>query len=104
MRALAVIVALLAVLALPAQAQMGGGKRGQRNTDDTNQADKQKKAKADEKAYRDALKRIPDPKENTIRGDEDSGRRQEAFEIASKPENTRRSVSASAIRLLRCAK
>ena len=63
MRVLAVIVALEALLLMPAEAQMGGGKRGQRNTDDTNQADKQKKAKADEKAYRDALKRIPDPKE-----------------------------------------
>jgi uncharacterized protein YecT (DUF1311 family) len=62
MRVLAVIMALLAVLALPAQAQMGAGKRGKRNSDDTNQADK-KKAKADEKAYQDALKRIPEPKE-----------------------------------------
>ena len=63
MRVLGVIVALIAVLVLPAQAQMGGGKRGQRNTDDTNQAEKKKKAKADEKAYQDALRRIPDPKE-----------------------------------------
>ena len=63
MRIPAVIVALLAVLPLPAQAQMGDGKRGHRNTDDTNQADKAKKAKAEEKAYQDALKRIPDPKE-----------------------------------------
>ena len=63
MRVLAVIVALVALLLLPAQAQMGGGKRGQRNTDDTNQAEKKKKAKADEKAYQDALRRIPDPKE-----------------------------------------
>ena len=63
MRVLGVIVALIAVLVLPAQAQMGGGKRGQRNTDDTNQAEKKKKAKAEEKAYQDALKRIPDPKE-----------------------------------------
>jgi hypothetical protein len=62
MRVLALIVALLAVLALPAHAQMGGGKRGQRNNDNTNQAD-HKKAKADEKAYQDALKRIRDPKE-----------------------------------------
>jgi uncharacterized protein YecT (DUF1311 family) len=62
MRVLALIVALLTVLALPAHAQMGGGKRGQRNNDNTNQAD-HKKAKADEKAYQDALKRIPDPKE-----------------------------------------
>ena len=63
MRVLAVIVALVALLQLPAEAQMGGGKRGQRNTDDTNQAEKKKKAKAEEKAYQDALKRIPDPKE-----------------------------------------
>jgi hypothetical protein len=62
MRVLAVTMALLAVLASPAHAQMGGGKRGQRNNDNTNQAD-HKKAKADEKAYQDALKRIPDPKE-----------------------------------------
>ena len=63
MRTLAMAAAVLALVVVPAHAQMGGGKRGQRNTDDTNQADKQKKAKADEKAYRDALKRIPDPKE-----------------------------------------
>jgi hypothetical protein len=60
MRVLAVTMALLAVLASPAHAQMGGGKRGQRNNDNTNQAD-HKKAKADEKAYQDALKRIPEP-------------------------------------------
>jgi len=60
MRVLAVIVALLAVGALPAHAQMGH-KRNQ-NTDNTNQVD-QKKAIADEKAYQDAVKRIPDPKE-----------------------------------------
>jgi uncharacterized protein YecT (DUF1311 family) len=64
MRVLAMIMALLAVLALPAHAQMGSGKRGQRSNEDTKQAaDKQKKAKVDEKAYQDALKRIPDPKE-----------------------------------------
>jgi hypothetical protein len=64
MRVFAVIATLLAVLVSPAHAQMGAGKRGQRNNDNTNQADKdKKKAKADEKAYQDALKRIPDPKE-----------------------------------------
>ena len=62
MRVLAVIVALVALLLLPAEAQMGGGKRGQRNTDDTNQVD-QNKTRADEMAYQDAVKRIPDPKE-----------------------------------------
>jgi uncharacterized protein YecT (DUF1311 family) len=60
MRILAMVAALLAVLALPAHAQMGGGKRGQRtNTNEANQ----KKTKVDEKAYQEALKRIPDPKE-----------------------------------------
>jgi len=63
MRVLAVIVALLAVLALPAHAQIAGGKWGQRNNDDTKQAETKKKAKAGEKGYQDALKRIPDPKE-----------------------------------------
>lgn len=63
MRILAMAAALLALLALPAHAQMGGGKRGQRNDDNTTQADQKKKTKADEKAYQDALKRIPDPKE-----------------------------------------
>jgi len=54
------VAALFAVLALPAHAQMGGGKRGQRtNTNEANQ----KKTKVDEKAYQEALKRIPDAKE-----------------------------------------
>jgi uncharacterized protein YecT (DUF1311 family) len=60
MRILAMAAALLTVLALPAHAQMGGGKRGQRTN--TNQAN-QKKTKVDEKAYQEALKRIPDPKD-----------------------------------------
>jgi hypothetical protein len=60
MRTLTVAAALLALLVLPAQAQMGGGKHGHgggdAKTDD-------KKPKVDEKAYKDALKRIPEPKE-----------------------------------------
>jgi hypothetical protein len=60
MRTLAVAVAVLALLAVPAQAQMGGGKRGHKS-DDTNAANK--KPKVDDKAYREALKRIPEPKE-----------------------------------------
>ena len=59
MRALAVAVALLAVLALPADAQMGGRHR---SGDSGAKAD-QKQPKVDEKAYNEALKRIPDPKE-----------------------------------------
>ena len=60
MRTLAIAMAVLALLALPVQAQMGGGKRGQKS-DKTNTADK--KPKVDDKAYQDALKRIPEPKQ-----------------------------------------
>ena len=60
MRTLAIAMAVLALLAVPVQAQMGGGKRGQKS-DNTNAADK--KPKVDDKAYQDALKRIPEPKE-----------------------------------------
>ena len=60
MRTLAIAVAVLALLAVPAQAQMGGGKRGHQS-DDTKAADK--KPKVDDKAYQEALKRIPDSKE-----------------------------------------
>jgi hypothetical protein len=61
MRTLAMAVAALALVAAPADAQMGGGKRGHR-TDDTTKTDDTKK-KADDKAYQEALKRIPDSKE-----------------------------------------
>ena len=60
MRTLAIAVAVLALLAAPVQAQMGGGKRGHKS-DDTNVANK--KPKVDDKAYQEALKRIPEPKE-----------------------------------------
>ena len=60
MRTLAIAVAVLALLAAPVQAQMGGGKRGHKS-DDTNAANK--KPKVDDKAYQEALKRIPEPKE-----------------------------------------
>jgi hypothetical protein len=59
MKTLAMAAALLALVAQPAQAQMGGGKRNrgeQTKSDD-------KKPKVDEKAYNEALKRIPEPKE-----------------------------------------
>ena len=61
MRTLAIAVAVLALVAMPAYAQMGGGKRGHK-TDDTTKTDDKKK-KLDDKAYQEALKRIPDPKE-----------------------------------------
>jgi len=53
-------MAILALLVVPVQAQMGGGKRGHKS-DDTKTDDK--KSKANDKAYQDALKRIPEPKE-----------------------------------------
>jgi hypothetical protein len=59
MKTLTVAAALLAVLALPVQAQMGGGRR--HPGDDTKAHEK--KPQVDEKAYKDALKRIPDSKE-----------------------------------------
>jgi hypothetical protein len=59
MRDLAVAAALLALLTLPAQAQMPGGKH--RPSGDEKKADK--KPQIDEKAYNEALKRIPDSKE-----------------------------------------
>lgn len=54
--AAAVIVALVAV---PAQAQMGGGRR---HGGEDKAAD-QKKPQVDEKAYKAALDRIPEPKD-----------------------------------------
>jgi hypothetical protein len=60
MRTLAIAMAVLALLAVPVQAQMGGGKRGQKS-DNTNAADK--KPKVNDKAYQEALKRIPEPKQ-----------------------------------------
>jgi hypothetical protein len=61
MKTLTVVAALLALLMMPAQAQMGGmgGKRGHGGESKSDE----KKPQVDEKAYKDALKRIPDPKE-----------------------------------------
>jgi hypothetical protein len=60
MRTLTIAITILALLVVPVQAQMGGGKRGHKS-DDTKVDDK--KLKANDKAYQDALKRIPEPKE-----------------------------------------
>jgi hypothetical protein len=57
MRLFVVAAALLALLALPAQAQMG-----RRHSNDTSKAE-QKKPQVDEKAYKAALERIPEPKD-----------------------------------------
>jgi hypothetical protein len=61
MKTLAMAAAVLALVALPAHAQMGGG-GGKRHRGEDTKSD-QKKPKVDEKAYNEALKRIPDPKE-----------------------------------------
>ena len=59
MRILVIAAAVLALTVASAQAQMGGGRRHQQ--DSGQKADT--KPKVDEKAYKAALDRIPDPKE-----------------------------------------
>jgi hypothetical protein len=56
MRALTVVAVALALAAAPAYAQMRRPHDGDKKTDE-------KKPKVDEKAYNEALKRIPEPKE-----------------------------------------
>ena len=58
MRWFTIAAAVLALMAMPAQAQMGGKRRApeeQKKGDD--------KPKVDDKAYKAALERIPEPKE-----------------------------------------
>ena len=59
MRILMVATALLVLIAMPAQAQFGGKRpqAGEEKKPDT------RERKADEKAYKAALEKIPDPKE-----------------------------------------
>jgi hypothetical protein len=61
MKTLAITVAMLALIAMPAQAQMGGGGGRRHQGDDKKNAEPTKKV--DEKAYKAALERIPEPKE-----------------------------------------
>jgi hypothetical protein len=58
MKTLMVAAAMLALVAMPAHAQMGG----RRHQGDDKKTDQPAK-KIDEKAYKAALERIPDPKE-----------------------------------------
>jgi hypothetical protein len=58
MKSVAIAAAILALMALPAQAQMGG----KRHRGDDAKSD-QKKPQVDDKAYKAALERIPEPKE-----------------------------------------
>ena len=57
MKTLTVAAAVLALIALPAHAQMGG----KRHQGDEKKSE-QKKPEVDEKAYKAALERIPEPK------------------------------------------
>jgi hypothetical protein len=58
MRIITAAAVMLALIAVPAHAQMGDKRhRGDQNTTDT------KKQVVDEKAYKAALERIPEPKE-----------------------------------------
>lgn len=58
LRMAATAATLMALIAWPVHAQMGGGKR---NHDVS--APEKKKPQVDEKAYKAALERIPEPKE-----------------------------------------
>ncbi len=59
MRILVAAAAALSLLALPAHAQMGGGRHRGEGT----KAAEPKKPKIDEKAYKAAQERVPEPKE-----------------------------------------
>jgi hypothetical protein len=59
MKVLTIAAAILALMAMPAHAQMGGGRR--HSGDESKKAEPVKKV--DEKAYKAALERIPEPKE-----------------------------------------
>ena len=59
MRILVIATAVLALTVAAAQAQMGGG--GRRHADDSRKTDNQ--PKVDDRAYKAALERIPEPKE-----------------------------------------
>jgi hypothetical protein len=58
MKTFTVAVAMLVLIVMPAHAQMGGKRR----QGDQNRTE-QKKPQVDEKAYKAALEKIPDPKE-----------------------------------------
>jgi hypothetical protein len=59
MRIFTVAAVMLALIAMPAHAQMGGKRP---HGDDEKKTD-QKKPQVDDKAYKAALERIPEPKE-----------------------------------------
>lgn len=59
MKKFTVAAVILALVGMPAHAQMGG----KRNRGDDDKKTDQKKPKIDDAAYKAALERIPDPKE-----------------------------------------
>ena len=59
MRTFTIAALVLALIAVPAHAQMGG----KRNHGDDDKKGAPKKPQVDEKAYKAALERIPEPKE-----------------------------------------
>ena len=59
MKALMIAATTLALMVMPAQAQMGG----KRHSGDDKKPDQSAAKKVDEKAYKAALERIPEPKE-----------------------------------------
>jgi hypothetical protein len=61
MRIATAVIVALALLAAPASAQFGGG--GKRNRGGDDKKNEAKAPKVDEKAYKAALQRIPEPKE-----------------------------------------
>jgi hypothetical protein len=59
MKALTIVATVLALMAVPAHAQMGKRNQG----GDSKKPDDSATKKVDDKAYKAALERIPDPKE-----------------------------------------
>ena len=59
MKALTIVATVLALMVVPAHAQMGKRNQG----GDTSKKDDSAAKKVDDKAYKAALERIPDPKE-----------------------------------------
>jgi hypothetical protein len=60
MKTFTIAAVVLALAAVPAHAQLGGG--GKRHSSDEKKSD-EKKPVVDDKAYKAALERIPEPKE-----------------------------------------
>jgi hypothetical protein len=60
-----VAAAFIALLAVAAQAQGSGSRKGASSRPDTKKTEDLAKKKADEQAYKDALKRIPEATEKT---------------------------------------